>query len=73
MKINWLHKNMVNWRMVVSCVVSKVSVSRSPEDKELFLINAIFDPVEVHIHILGSFNLDGGISETGGGGVIRLY
>ena len=36
MKINWSHKNMVSWRMVLSCAVSKVSVSRSPEDKEFF-------------------------------------
>ena len=63
---------MVNRKMTLSRIVSKVSVSRSPEDKEFFLTNAILDLVEVHIHSLGSFNLDGGIGEGGGGGVIRF-
>ena len=58
--------------MMLSCVVFKVSVSRSPEDKEFFLTNAILDSVEVHIHSLGSFNFDGGFGEAGGGGFICL-
>ena len=72
MKVNWSHKNMVSRGMVLSCIVSKVKVSRSPENKELFLTNAILDPVEIHIHCLGSFNLDGEIGEASGGGIIRL-
>ena len=58
--------------MVLSYGVSKVSVSRLPKDKEFFLTNAMLDPVEVHLHSLGSFNLDGGICEAGGGGFICL-
>ena len=72
MKANWSHKNMVSRRMVLSRIVSKVRVSRSPEENEFFLINAILDPVEVHIYCLSSFNLDGGIGEASGGGNIRL-
>ena len=72
MKVNWSHKNMVSRRMVLSRIVSKVSVYRSPEDKEFFLTNAILDPVEVHIHYLGLFNLDGGIGEASSGEIIRL-
>ena len=58
--------------MVLSLIFTKVSVFRSPEDKELFLTNAIFNPSEVHIHSIGSCNLDGGIGEAGGGGIICL-
>ena len=57
---------------MLSRIVSKVSVYRSPEDKEFFLTNAILDPVKVHIHCFGAFNLDGGIGEASGGGIIRL-
>ena len=64
MKVNWSHKNIAIRRMVFSRIVSNISVSRSPEDKESFLTNAILDPVEVHIHCLGSFNFDGGIGEA---------
>ena len=72
MKVNGSHKNMVSRRMVLSRIVSKVRVPRSPEDKEFFLTNAILDPVKVHIHCFGSFNLDCGIGEASGGGIIRL-
>ena len=72
MKVNWSHTNIVSRRMVLNRIVSKVRVSRSSEDKEFFLTNAILDPVEVHIHCLGSFNLDGGIGGASGGGIIRL-
>ena len=61
MKVSWSHKNMVSRRMVLSRIVSKVRVSRSLEDKEFFLTNAILDPVE-----------DGGIGRASGGGIIRL-
>ena len=57
---------------MLSRIVSKVRVSRSSEDKRFFLTNAILDPVKVHIHCFGSFNLDGGIGEASGGGIIRL-
>ena len=57
---------------MLSRIVTKVRVSRSPEDKEFFLTNAILDPVKVHIHCLGSFNLDGGIGEASSGEIIRL-
>ena len=72
MKVNGSHKNMVSRRMVLSCIVSKVRVSRSSEDKRFFLTNAILDPMKVHIHCLGAFNLDGGIGEASGDGIIRL-
>ena len=72
MKVKGSHKNIVSRRMVLSRIVPKVRVSRSPEDKEFFLTNAILDSVEVHIHCLGAFDLDGGIGEASGGGIIRL-
>ena len=44
--------------MVLREIVSLVEFSRSPVQIELFLINAVLEPVIAHIKSLGAFHAD---------------
>ena len=58
MKIKWSHKTMVSWRMVFGGVISKISGTRSPVDKKFLVVDAILNPVEVHVHGFSPFDFD---------------
>ena len=56
--------------MVLSEVVGEVEVSFLPVDSVLSLFDAVLDPVELHIHGLGSFYFRSAIGKTISGGII---
>ncbi len=58
---------MMAWRMVFGMVVSKVFRTGSPVDDELFLSDAILDPIKTHVHGFGAFLFDRVVGEAGGG------
>ena len=48
-------------------VVFEVFRAGSPADEELFLSDAILDPIKTHVHGFGAFLFDRVVGEAGGG------
>ena len=44
--------------MVFGGVVSEISGTRSPVDKKFLVVDAILNPVEVHVHGISPFDFD---------------
>ena len=51
-------------RMQLSEEISIVSITRGPSNDELSLVNAIFCPMEPHVHCLGALGLHCPVGET---------
>ena len=65
----------VQRKMILGAVVSKIRVARSPVEAELALGFAAAEPPEppeAHVHGFEVFGDDGFVDETGGGGVVSL-
>ncbi len=54
-------------RMMFCVIIGSVVGAFAPVDDELSLFDAIFGPVESHVHGFGSFLLDGVVGVAGGG------
>jgi hypothetical protein len=61
---------MVRRRVVFGEVISVIVLPLLPMDSKLSSVYSILDPVEPHIHCLGSFNLGSSIGKAVGGGII---
>ena len=61
---------MVRRRVVFGEVICVIVLSWLPMDSKLVLGYSILDPVESHIHGLGSFNFGSSIGKAVGGGII---
>jgi len=59
--------------VVLGEVVSEIVLTFGPVDEELALMNAIADPVELHVHCLGATLFDGVIGDSGGCTVVGLH
>jgi hypothetical protein len=57
-------------RMMLGEVVGMIGAAWFPMDLELFLADAVADPVKAHVHGLGAALLDGMVADTGSGAVI---
>ena len=66
------HEAMVRRRVVLGEVVGKVVGAFAPMDEVVALCNTIFDPVESHVHGLGSALFDGVIDDANGAFVVGL-
>jgi hypothetical protein len=64
---------MVLARMMLCVVVAEVGVARSPIDTEMFLGDAVANPVEPHIYCLGATLLDGVVGDADGSGVVGCH
>ncbi len=58
--------------MVLGEVVSLVSGSRFPEDVELFIANAMTNPIEAHVNGLRVFQLNRVIGDACGSAIVGL-
>ena len=58
-------------RMQFGEEISIVSITRGPSNDELSLANAIFCPMEPHVHCLGALGLHSSVGETNSALIIR--
>ena len=58
--------------MVLGVVVGTIGLAGFPVHSELALFHTISDPIESHVHCLGSFGLDCVVGDSFGGGVVCL-
>jgi hypothetical protein len=63
-------KLMVLVGMMLCVVVAKVGAAGSPIYEEMFLGDAVVNPIEPHIHRFGATLLDGVVGDANGGGVV---
>ena len=61
---------MCRW-MVLGEVVCQVEVPFLPVDSELALLHSILNPVEAHVHSLGTLYFSSAIGKSIGCGVVR--
>lgn len=66
------HGSVVGGGVSLCLVIGAVLGAWSPVDVELFLTNAILDPVEAHVHRFGLALTDSSIGDAAGGGVVCL-
>jgi hypothetical protein len=70
MKILMAHEFMMGGRMVLGEIICTVQFSWGPVQVELFLGNAIFEPMVAHVKSLGFFHAYGGVENTVSRGVV---
>ena len=58
--------------MMLCVVIRIIGWSRRPIDMKLILINTVLNPIETHVHGLGTALFDLAIGKTRGRGVIHL-
>jgi hypothetical protein len=58
-------------RVMFCHVIGAVEGAFSPEDIELFLADAVANPIKAHVHCFGSFLFDGVVGNAGRCGVVR--
>lgn len=56
--------------MMFRMVVGEVVGAGCPLDFELILEDAVFDPVEPHVHGFGAVGFDGVVGDASGGGIV---
>ena len=71
-EVEGAHMLMMGGGMMLSVVISPVVGAFTPVDEELTLIRAVSDPVEPHVHCLGSFLFNGIVDDAVGASVIGL-
>jgi hypothetical protein len=59
-------------RVMFAEIVSAIGCAGFPKYVELFLADAVADPIETHVNGLGVFLLDGIVGQSSGGGVVSL-
>jgi hypothetical protein len=68
-KVSRAHDDMMFGMMMLCEIAGGVSRSAPPIDMVLFLLNAVANPIEAHIHGFGSLLFDGFVGDTTGGAV----
>ena len=58
--------------MVLGVAIGEILLAGFPVHSELSLFHSILDPVESHVHRLGSFGLDRVVGDAFCGGVVGL-
>ena len=58
--------------MVLGVVIGEILLAGFPVHSELSLLDPILDPVESHVHCLGSFGFDRVVGDAFCGGVVCL-
>ena len=73
MEIFVAHLFVMPWGMMFGEVVRHVGRTLSPQKLKLFLLDAVFDPVEAHIKSFRELLTHGWVEDACGGGVVVEY
>ena len=58
------------WAMMFGEIICKVCFASFPVDAELPLTDSVLDPIESHVHCLGSFGFDCVVGDSFGGCIV---
>jgi len=72
MEICGLHSLMMGGGMVFCEIIHPIAVTKTPKNMKLALVDAIMDPIKMHVNGFGAFLFDGVIGNATGHAVVSL-